>query len=72
MTETLPSVVRGMARRSTWMVVLHLFSRSLGFASTLILARVSVPDDFDAVAQSMSVIAALAVFSEFSSDLALI
>ena len=54
------------------MVALRSADRLLGFVSMLILARLLVPADFGLVALGMALVGGLAVFSEFSFDLALI
>ena len=54
------------------MVVARLTDRVLGFASTLILARLLVPADFGLVAMATSVIAVVEVIGLFGFDMALI
>lgn len=49
-----------------------LLDRSIGLISTLILARLLIPEDFGIVAMCMSVIAALQVFTAFGFDVVLI
>lgn len=61
-----------MAKGAAWLVLFRLTERSIGFISTLILARLLVPADFGLVAMAMSLIAALELFGAFSFDLALI
>lgn len=61
-----------MAKGAAWLVLLRLTERSIGFVSTLILARVLVPADFGLVAMATSLLAALDLFGAFSFDLALI
>jgi O-antigen/teichoic acid export membrane protein len=55
-----------------WMVAFKLADRGLGFISTLILARVLVPDDFGIVAMATVVITLIELFSAFGLDVALI
>lgn len=54
------------------MVGFRLADRSLGLVSTVILARLLVPEDFGLVAMAMSVIAAIDVIGGFGFDYALI
>jgi O-antigen/teichoic acid export membrane protein len=61
-----------MAKGAAWLVLFRLTERSIGFVSTLILARVLVPADFGLVAMATSLLAALDLLHAFSFDLALI
>lgn len=61
-----------VARGAAWMVSLRFADRILGFGSTLILARLLIPEDFGLVALATALTGALAAFSEFGFDLALI
>lgn len=61
-----------MARGAAWMVMFRLTERGIGFVSTLILARLLVPDDFGLVAMATSILAALELLGAFSFDMALI
>jgi PST family polysaccharide transporter len=61
-----------MATGAAWLVLFKLTERSIGFVSTLILARLLVPDDFGLVAMATSILAALDLLGAFSFDLALI
>ena len=61
-----------MAKGAIWMVMFKLVQRVIGFASTLILARLLVPADFGLIAMAMSIFAILEIMSAFSFDLALI
>lgn len=54
------------------MVLFKFTERGLGLISTIILARLLVPQDFGVVAMAMSVIAVLELMGAFSFDLALI
>lgn len=72
MAEPTQSIGARMARGAAWMVALRSADRVLGFVSMLILARLLVPADFGLVAIGMAIVGGLAVFSEFSFDLALI
>lgn len=68
MSEVRSSVARGAA----WMVVARLLDRGLGLVSTLILARLLVPDDFGIIAMAMSVVALLDLLRAFGFDVVLI
>lgn len=61
-----------MARGALWMVLFKAVERSLGLLSTLILARLLVPQDFGLIAMAASLIALLELFSAFGIDIALI
>jgi O-antigen/teichoic acid export membrane protein len=61
-----------IAAGAAWMLLFKLLERSLGFASTLILARLLVPADFGLVAMGTSLLIMLEYFSGFGIDLALI
>lgn len=61
-----------MAAGAVWMVGFKLLDRSLGLISTLILARVLVPQDFGVVAMAMSFVALLELATAFGFDVALI
>ena len=61
-----------MARGAAWLVLFRLADRGIGFISTLILARVLVPEDFGLVAMGTSILAALELLGAFSFDIALI
>lgn len=61
-----------MASGAIWMVLFRLAERGIGFISTLILARLLVPDDFGLVAMATSILAALELMGAFSFDMALI
>jgi O-antigen/teichoic acid export membrane protein len=55
-----------------WMVLVKLGQRGLGAISTIILARVLVPEDFGLVAMAMSVIAMIELLRAFNFDTVLI
>ncbi|MGH8264679.1 MAG: oligosaccharide flippase family protein, partial [Steroidobacteraceae bacterium] len=61
-----------MLAGASWMVLYKLFDRSLGLISTIILARLLVPQDFGIVAMAASVIALLELLSAFGLDISLI
>src|SRR4051812_34585881 len=61
-----------MAFGAAWMMSVRLVDRSIGLASTVILARLLAPADFGMVAMAMGVVALLELFSAFGLDSALI
>jgi hypothetical protein len=61
-----------MATGALWMVLAKLAERSLGFISTLILARVLVPHDFGIVAMAMTFVALAEMLGAFGFDATLI
>jgi len=61
-----------MARGAAWMVLFKLLDRSIGFGSTLILARLLTPENFGIVAMATSLIAMLELIAAFGFDMALI
>jgi len=61
-----------VAAGAAWMVGMKLLVQSLGLISTLILARLLVPEDFGLIAIAMIFFAVLEVMTSFSFDLALI
>lgn len=61
-----------MAAGAVWMVGFKLLDRSIGLISTLILARLLVPQDFGVVAMAMSFVALLELATAFGFDVALI
>jgi lipopolysaccharide exporter len=63
---------RKMAKGAAWLILFRLADRSIGFVSTLILARILVPGDFGLVAMVTALLAALELLGAFSFDLALI
>jgi len=65
-------VSRKMVRGAAWVIVARLSDRLIGLVSTVILVRILVPADFGLLAMATSIIAMLALLSEFSFDLALI
>lgn len=55
-----------------WMVSARLMGRSIGILSTLILARLLVPEDFGLVAMATAIGGMLDLLDSFSFDVALI
>lgn len=63
---------KDIARGAAWMTALKLSERTIGMISTLILARILVPEDFGLVAMAMSIVATTEVFTAFGFDVVLI
>lgn len=73
-TAAMPSrdVNRGMAKGAAWMVAMRLAIRSIGFVSTVILARLLLPADFGLVAMATLILGFIQVMSQFGFDTVLI
>lgn len=63
---------REIASGASWMVLFKLVDRALAVVSTVILARLLVPEDFGLVAMAMSVIGVIELATSFSFEVALI
>lgn len=61
-----------MARGAAWMGLLRICVRGIGFVSTIILARLLLPEDFGIIAMAMSLIAFLELATAFSFEVPLI
>jgi O-antigen/teichoic acid export membrane protein len=61
-----------MAKGAAWMVLMRLVIRAIGLVSTVVLARLLVPDDFGLIALSTSILFAVETLGQFSFDVALI
>jgi lipopolysaccharide exporter len=61
-----------MARGAIWMVLFKIIDRGLGFASTLVLARLLTPENFGIVGMATSLIVFLELLGAFGFDMALI
>jgi len=61
-----------MAKGAAWMVFFKLTERSIGLISTIILARLLIPEDFGVIAMAMSIIAILELLGAFGFDVAII
>ena len=61
-----------MAKGAVWMLLFKLGDRSLGLISTIILARLLMPEDFGLVAMAMSIISVLELLSAFNFDVVII
>ncbi len=72
MTAPLQGIGRKMAKGAAWMVGFKLVERSIGMISTIILARLLIPEDFGLIAMATAVIAVVELLQAFSFDVALI
>jgi len=61
-----------VARGAALMMMFKLAERSIGFVSTLILARLLVPADFGLVAMAMSIVALMQLMGAFGFETAII
>lgn len=71
-TTKTPQPGASVARGASLMMVFKLVERSIGFVSTLILARLLTPADFGLVAMAMSVVALMELMGAFGFDIAII
>lgn len=65
-------VNRGMAKGAAWMVGMRLAIRFIGIISTIILARLLVPEDFGLVAIATMIYGFIEIMGEFGFDVVLI
>lgn len=61
-----------MAKGAAWMVAFKFAQRGLGLLSTIILARLLLPDDFGVIAMALTIFALLQLLSAFGFDMAII
>lgn len=66
------SANRQIAIGASWMVALRLADRTIGFASTLILARILYPSDYRLISLANGVATILELLLAFSLEVALI
>ena len=66
------NVGQKMAKGAAWMVFFKFTERSIGLISTIILARLLIPEDFGVIAMAMSIIAILELLGAFGFDVAII
>jgi len=66
------TVLRRMATGAGWVMGLRFFNRGLGFASTIVLARLLVPADFGLVAMATAVWALITTMSELGVEASLV
>jgi lipopolysaccharide exporter len=74
-TGTTPGALRigrEMAKGTGWMIAARFSVQSIGFLSTIVLARLLAPTDFGLVALATTFSVALQAISEFSFDVVLI
>jgi O-antigen/teichoic acid export membrane protein len=67
-----PSLIARTARGAGWIIALRVAARSMGFLSTLVLARYLAPHDFGVVAVSLGFLQALDTLSFIGVEEALI
>ena len=72
MTESGARIGREMVKGTAWMITMRIAQRLTSLVSTIILARLLVPDDFGLVAIAVIVSHFLDVISEMSIDVVLI
>lgn len=72
MTTSAEGIGLKMAKGAAWMVGFKLLERSIGMISTIILARILVPEDFGLIAMATAVIAVVEILQAFGFDVALI
>lgn len=70
--ESLVGVNREMAKGGAWMVAMRLSIRGIGILSTIILARLLLPEDFGLVAMASLIYGLIEILGQFGFDLALI
>jgi lipopolysaccharide exporter len=68
----MPSLGHKIATGATWVVLQRLTMRVIGLISTIILARLLVPEDFGLIALATTLLAVLETMLELGFDLALI
>lgn len=66
------SLTHHLVRGSAWMIGMRLGVRLIGFVSTMILARLLVPEDFGIIAMAMIIVAFLKTFLDTGFELAVI
>jgi polysaccharide biosynthesis protein len=66
------SINSQMAKGAAWMMLFKIIDRGTGIFSTLILARLLLPEDFGLISLAASVIAMLEVLGAFGLDVALV
>ena len=66
------NVNKEIAKGSVWMLLMRFSIKGLGLISTIILARILMPEDFGLIALAMTVIAFIDLFQTLGVDMALI
>lgn len=72
MADGLPSLTHRVAKGASWMVLMRFSIRSIGIVSTLILARLLVPEDFGIVAVATLIFGVVEIMGQFGFDYAII
>lgn len=72
MNKSPENIGQEVTKGAVWTVLARLGVRSIGLVSTVILARLLLPEDFGLVAMSMAIIAGLELMGEFGFDTYLI
>ena len=72
MSESQQSIKKEMIVGSAWMVSMRWAIRGIGLISTMILARILVPEDFGLVAMAMIIVNLTDVITSFGVDMAII
>ncbi len=72
MSKDTRSLGEKMAHGAGWMIFARMGVNAIGFVSTIILARLLMPEDFGLIALTMSIVAGLQAMSEFSFNIFLI
>jgi O-antigen/teichoic acid export membrane protein len=70
--EKMGTMTRQMVKGSAWMVAMRWGMRGIGLCSTVVLARLLVPEDYGLVAMGLLVLGFVEVCSQTNIDLALI
>lgn len=65
-------IKKSMATGSAWMVLFNVLNRFIGIISTMIMARILVPEDYGLVAMAMSIYVLIELLSAFGFDVVLI
>lgn len=66
------SISSRVAKGAFWMIGLRLLQRSLGLISTLVLARLLMPEDFGVIAMALAITALVELLTMLGLDMALI
>lgn len=71
-TSVMNQISKNVTVGAVWMIGMRLIDRGIGFFSTIILARLLVPEDFGVVAMAMAVLSLIEIGGQFGFDVALI
>ncbi|MBL26754.1 MAG: hypothetical protein CMM50_04275 [Rhodospirillaceae bacterium] len=72
MADSQPSLTHRVAKGASWMVLMRFSIRSIGIVSTLILARLLVPEDFGVVAIATLILGVVEIIGQFGFETAII